>query len=84
MKKIVCLFISSQNISKGLYIYDDFIKNVIKNFGNFTVVNFFELENKNKKLYFKKDLEVNLNNKVKFFTPKSNSMNFVKVKKYLH
>tara|TARA_B100000315_G_C14424373_1_gene517102 strand:- start:387 stop:635 length:249 start_codon:yes stop_codon:yes gene_type:complete len=82
MKKVVCLFISSQNISKVLYIYDDFIKNVIKNFGNFTVVNFFELENK--KLYFIKDLEVNLNNKVKFFTPKSNSMNFVKVKKYLH
>lgn len=83
-KYIFCLFVSTKNLDKTSYIYKNYISEIIKKHGKFTIVNFFRYDNENKitnnRIF--KDL---YKDKLDIFNPRSKKefLNFARDKKVL-
>ena len=84
MKNEICLFTTTQDLSKIKSIYGDVIAKIINNLGSFTIVNFVNLNTNSHKI--NQDLfDEKKYDKIKFFYPSNNLEfnNFIKNKNIL-
>ena len=82
---IFCLLTSTIEENKIFDIYDNYISEIIKKYGKFTIINFCRYEHKKKKRNNSKIFKDAYSNKVDFFYPKNKSefLNYIKNKKVL-
>jgi hypothetical protein len=82
---IFCLFTSTSQFNKIFIIYRNYINEIIKNYNEFTIVNFCDFEKNKIKKKNNFLLKKTFGNKIKFIYPKNKNdfLNYIKNKKIL-
>ena len=64
MKKIFCIFTSTNDVNSIIHIYQDLINEIINNSQIFLVINFYNYENSKKNLFYKNKIISNFAKKI--------------------
>ena len=71
MKKIFCIFTSTNDVNSIIHIYQDLINEIINNSQIFLVINFYNYENSKKNLIYKNKIISNFAKKINILNIKS-------------